>query len=261
VKQIFIIFVMLAMLVCIPVLAQEPTDNSVIHACAVTGNGQLRIVASEEECGNNEYPLSWSVIGPQGPQGLQGPAGPMGSPGVGIQGPQGLTGPMGPPGSQGLTGATGSQGPAGPQGNPGPAGGDGEQLSFVGFTSREYVGEWGALYLSERCRSDYGPGARMCNTGDILRDPFPVTGTPYTWGWIQPILIPTGDPLNPMVDISGARSWTNTGFSAPHLSCFGWSRSRTQAGPAYGLAITGIGKMTQWMCDDPISVACCAPLE
>ena len=120
--------------------AAIPDASGVIHGCYSAGQGQLRVIDTEngEECRNNETALSWNQQGPKGDQGDKGdkgdqgetgPQGPQGVPGqqgpqgeTGPQGLQGETGPQGPAGADGATGqpgATGPQGPAGPQGPPG----------------------------------------------------------------------------------------------------------------------------------------------
>jgi hypothetical protein len=83
-------------------MALADHDTNTIHACAKTGTGTLRVVASADECKSNETPVQWTVEGPQGPQGPQGPVGPEGPAGPqGPQGPQGVPGPVGPQGAPG----------------------------------------------------------------------------------------------------------------------------------------------------------------
>ena len=62
-----------------------------IHACAMNGNGTLRLLRSGDTCAEKETPLVWSITGPQGPVGPQGPRGPEGPPGA-----DGAPGPAGP---------------------------------------------------------------------------------------------------------------------------------------------------------------------
>jgi len=78
-----------------------------IFACT-TQQGTLKIVAQGVPCTQNETPLTWNAVGPQGVVGPTGPAGPAG--------PQGVAGPAGP------VGPAGPMGPAGPAGQQGPAG-------------------------------------------------------------------------------------------------------------------------------------------
>jgi hypothetical protein len=86
--------------------AAIPDSSGTIHACLLTGVGQVRIIdPSQDSCKKNETPISWSQTGQAGPPGPPGPKGDTGP-----QGPAGPTGPQGP------QGATGPQGPAGPAG-------------------------------------------------------------------------------------------------------------------------------------------------
>ena len=101
-------------------------NESVIYGCYHQPKGELRIVASFDQCKQNEVPIFWNQTvadGPAGPSGIQGPAGPQGPPGP--QGPSGSVGPTGPqglPGVAGPAGPAGPEGPAGSQGPPGPQG-------------------------------------------------------------------------------------------------------------------------------------------
>lgn len=62
--------------------------GGVIFACVNNTNGDVRIVAQQVSCKNNETAAHWNILGPQGPPGPQGPAGPAGP-----QGPPGQSGP------------------------------------------------------------------------------------------------------------------------------------------------------------------------
>jgi hypothetical protein len=83
------------------VTAQAPAQ---IFAC-VNQRGEVKIVAQNATCGQNETLVTWNVLGPLGPVGPAGPAGPVG--------PTGATGPAGVVGPQGPAGPTGAIGPAG----------------------------------------------------------------------------------------------------------------------------------------------------
>ena len=63
--------------------------GGVIFACVNNTNGDVRIVAQQVSCKNNETAAHWNILGPQGPPGPQGPAGPAGP-----QGPPGQSGPQ-----------------------------------------------------------------------------------------------------------------------------------------------------------------------
>jgi hypothetical protein len=68
----------------VTILAASSVSAQVIHACAKSNDGSLRVVSNPAECKAKESPLAWNVqgpTGPQGPAGAQGPAGPQGEPG------------------------------------------------------------------------------------------------------------------------------------------------------------------------------------
>src|SRR5882672_6455215 len=111
--------------------AERAADQ--IYACVNNSSGEIKLVAQNATCKNNETLVVWNVVGPQGPIGPAGPAGPAGP--VGPVGPQGPQGPAGPTGPQGLTGLTGPQGPTGLTGAPGPAGLQGPQGPAGGLLS------------------------------------------------------------------------------------------------------------------------------
>jgi Collagen triple helix repeat (20 copies) len=92
-------------------LAPRSADAQQIFACVNNSSGEIKIVAQNATCKNNESLLVWNVAGPQGPMGPVGPAGPAGA--TGAQGPAGAQGPQGLPGPTGAQGPTGPQGPAG----------------------------------------------------------------------------------------------------------------------------------------------------
>lgn len=83
--------------------AADP-DEGVIHACAKSRIGQLRVVPVGEECRSSEFAMSWNERGATGPQGDPGPAGP--------EGERGHPGPAGPQGDKGDAGPSGPAGPS-----------------------------------------------------------------------------------------------------------------------------------------------------
>jgi hypothetical protein len=48
------------------------SDPSVIHACVQNTSGNTKVVGVNSSCANNETPVHWSIIGPQGEQGEPG---------------------------------------------------------------------------------------------------------------------------------------------------------------------------------------------
>src|ERR1700759_1936321 len=67
------------------VVSRAFVDNGKIRGCVGNGNGQLRVLATGEQCKNNEVAIQWDQqgsVGPQGPAGQQGPKGDPGTPGA-----------------------------------------------------------------------------------------------------------------------------------------------------------------------------------
>jgi len=91
-------------------LAPISADAQQIFACVNNSSGEIKIVAPNTGCQNNQRLLVWNVAG----QGVPGPAGPAG--------PAGPVGPAGAPGAPGTAGAIGPQGPSGVAGPAGPIG-------------------------------------------------------------------------------------------------------------------------------------------
>lgn len=67
----------------------QTVGNDTIYACTANNSGNLRVVALEGQCKNNETAVNWNIQGEPGPQGEQGE-----------QGGQGPQGEQGPPGQQ-----------------------------------------------------------------------------------------------------------------------------------------------------------------
>ena len=53
-------------------------SSSVVIACVHRVNGIVRILPAGTPCQPNEYPIQWSVTGPQGPKGDKGDKGDKG---------------------------------------------------------------------------------------------------------------------------------------------------------------------------------------
>ena len=108
-------------------VAAIPDAGGVISGCYRVSEddqkGQLRVVNDAANCRNNELPISWNQVGPQGLPGPQGPKGDKGD--KGDPGPAGADGGPGEQGAKGDKGDPGAQGPPGPKGDkgdPGPPG-------------------------------------------------------------------------------------------------------------------------------------------
>jgi hypothetical protein len=94
--------------------APFPDANGVFHACANASSGELKLVAADTECNENQVKVGWNRTGPRGADGPPGPPGPQGD-----RGERGDPGPQGAQGEPGAPGAPGPPGPEGPKGDPG----------------------------------------------------------------------------------------------------------------------------------------------
>jgi hypothetical protein len=71
-------------------------SSTAVSACVHRVNGNVRILPAGTPCQPNEYPIQWSLVGPQGPKGDKGDKGDQGIPGSkGDTGAQGLKGDPG----------------------------------------------------------------------------------------------------------------------------------------------------------------------
>ena len=159
--------------------ATIPAANGVINACYRVSEddqkGQLRAVSDPAACRNNEAPISWNQVGPQGERGLQGERGSQG-----VQGPQGpkgdtgATGPTGPQGPQGDKGDPGPKGDSGPPGDPGQAGADGEDGAPGPKGDPGPAGPPGPM-------GPEGPSGPSGETAFVAVGPLPETVHPHTF--------------------------------------------------------------------------------
>lgn len=86
--------------------------------------GQLRVLAADQQCKKNELAIQWNQKGLKGDVGAQGAAGQPGT--KGEAGATGATGLLGQQGIQGLSGLQGLKGDQGADGTNGARGADGE---------------------------------------------------------------------------------------------------------------------------------------
>lgn len=122
--------------------------------------------------------------------------------------------------------------------------GDGNGLGFVGMTSQ--------------CRADYGAGARMCTSAEILAsDTLNLNAIPSAGCWVRPSF--QTDASSNYLDGSGS-------IDNETMSCRGWSVKSIGRGlvlmPTGGLgpfADAGDGA-TGFTCDQSRPVACCKPI-
>lgn len=114
--------------------------------------------------------------------------------------------------------------------------GSGNGLGFVGMTSQ--------------CRGEFGPGARMCTSVEVMQsDTLNLNDVPAPGCWMRPVFSPLGSSPH-LLDAGGAQASAGDG----NLSCLGW---RGTVG--LGLTLTQDGALHPQICGEVRSVACCAP--
>ncbi|MFH0776055.1 MAG: hypothetical protein V1936_00375 [Patescibacteria group bacterium] len=137
------------------------------------------------------------AIGPKGEKGDKGATGPAGA--TGLQGPKGETGTIGPKGEKG---DTGDRGEKGDRGTTGPA----SYKTYVGATTKKYSGAGVSGYAGgdQKCATEFGVGARMCITNDL------VNGRPANgeFGWINTFSV--SFYANSTNEINDCGGWTRT---------------------------------------------------
>jgi hypothetical protein len=127
---------------------------------------------------------------------------------------------------------------------------------WVGATTVAYDGTGNGLgytAMTSQCRADFGPGARMCKSEEVMdSDTLNLNQIPVEGCWLRP-------SWRPLQYANGAQ-WAldeSGRIADPHrLSCVGWI-----AGPdsnVTGLALTQIG-VTLAACVEARPVACCKP--
>ena len=120
---------------------------------------------------------------------------------------------------------------------------------WVGATTGAFTGTAGFVTLTTACRADYGPGARMCKSEEIMdSDTLNALAIPAEGCWVRPSWRLKYD-YGTVVDESGVEG-------APrHLTCWGWSSEGSAA-----LALQSDGSFKALSCRvDARPVACCKP--
>ena len=117
---------------------------------------------------------------------------------------------------------------------------------WVGQTTTPLVGTAGFLTLTTQCRTDFGPGARMCTGAEIQgSSTLEVDGIAEAGCWVRP------EPLT-AAGVSLDRTGIITGASP---NCGQWTTSGTN-----GLIFTHDGRFDLGQCDEARPVACCMPV-
>jgi len=129
---------------------------------------------------------------------------------------------------------------------------------WVGATTTTFTGDgngFGFVGMTSQCRGEFGPGARMCTSVEILEsDTHNLLDIPSTGCWIRPVFQPFGGNLS----TTGAKALDASGLLADpnELTCLWWTGGLS----AYrGLVLGDSGSFARLSCDVPRSVACCKP--
>ncbi|MBW2501181.1 MAG: hypothetical protein JRF61_28195 [Deltaproteobacteria bacterium] len=125
---------------------------------------------------------------------------------------------------------------------------------FVGATSVLLNGADGFLMMTTQCRADYGPGARMCKTVEIMdSDTLDPNAIPERGCWVRP----SWHPISTATEKTRALDESGLSRDPAELSCKGWSSN------ASGLYLHPDGKFEVGGCgsqDKARAVACCKPI-
>lgn len=125
---------------------------------------------------------------------------------------------------------------------------------WVGVTSVAYTGNgngFGLLAMSAQCRADFGPGARMCSSAEVLDSDTLSLSVLGTACWVRPTYQPG---YQGVADLSGAEGGSPD-FGA--FSCSGWTSSN---GGSIGLTLAADGGFGPGLCANAKPVACCKPI-
>lgn len=133
---------------------------------------------------------------------------------------------------------------------------------WVGATSVSFTGDGnglGFVGMTTQCRADFGPGARMCKSEEIMdSDTLNLNGIPEQGCWVRPSWRSGASAL----DESGAES------TGTMMSCGGWTRSTGATSglvllPGGGLnTVVPVGpadEVVPVLCSTARPVACCKP--
>lgn len=134
-----------------------------------------------------------------------------------------------------------------------------DPYQWVGVTSVAFTGDGnglGFVGMTTQCRADFGPGARMCTSQEILEsDTLNPNAIPPDGCWARPSWAPNGIGV---LDESGSYA-----SAATTLSCQSWT---SNGAGSSGLALMPNGSIGwfsqaggQISCDQSRPVACCKP--
>jgi hypothetical protein len=131
-----------------------------------------------------------------------------------------------------------------------------DPYQWVGITSLAFTGNGngtGFVGMTSQCRADFGPGARMCKSVEVMdSDTLNFNAIPSVGCWLRPTWSPIGgDSFGGLLDESGV-------VQEPFLmTCQAWTTAAF-AGPE-GLILTPAGGFDHEACSVARPVACCKP--
>lgn len=126
---------------------------------------------------------------------------------------------------------------------------------WAGVTSVAFTGDGNGLGLvgmTTQCRADFGPGARMCSSLEVLKsDSLNFGSIPATGCWIRPVI---AHGAAKETDISGVAEDGGRG-----ISCRGWQAASSGID---GLVLTSGGGLWAYTFNCAVArpVACCKPI-
>jgi hypothetical protein len=133
-----------------------------------------------------------------------------------------------------------------------------DPYQWVGTTTQRFNGNGGFLSMTTACRDDFGLGARMCSTVEILES---IMLTPnIDECWVRPIFQPIGNGLSSTVvlDATGVYLDGVSGGEQPKdFTCNGWTTNNSSRN---GLVLKVSGGFQVKGCGGNRPVACCAPI-
>lgn len=134
---------------------------------------------------------------------------------------------------------------------------------WVGATSVAFTGNGnglGFVGMTTQCRADFGPGARMCQSSEVLEsDTLNLNAIPAAGCWVRPSWRPvasgsSGDILG--LDESG-QAWD----ARVRMTCSAWTATgEGSSGPVTGLVLSVNGGIEPAACISARPVACCKPI-
>jgi len=133
---------------------------------------------------------------------------------------------------------------------------------WVGATSIAFDGSGnglGFVGMTTQCRADFGPGARMCTSEEILQsDTLNLNDIPSQGCWLRPVFQPVASSSSGLsLDATGTSSdEPGIGQSEEDLACQSWSTTETGR---EGLVLLEAGSFRIQSCEAPRPVACCKP--